>query len=173
MGRRREADHYGSARPAPVTDLPLFGGAPEPEPVTHQVEVRAHLRAVPGERPATGAERRDAALAGHETRDASSRALAYVRDKLAELYRSRVRALPSFPEKHGVTADDADRILKEWPQFPRELLALPKQNWRGAIFNPRHWEKTGQSVPAKRGHMNATTLPLWRLRDAAQQERAS
>jgi hypothetical protein len=173
MKPRRESDHYGTRAPAPVTDLPLFGGAPEPEPVVHQVEVRAHLRAVPGERPPAGTERRDAALSGHETRDASSRALAYVREKLAELYRSRVRALPSFPEQHGVTADDADRILKAWPQFPRELAELPKQNWRGAIFNPRSWEKTGQSAPAKRGHMNATTLPLWRLRDDAQQERAS
>jgi hypothetical protein len=171
--KRRDADHYGSARPAPVTDLPLFGGAPKPDPVTHQVEVRAHLRAVPGERPATGAERRDAALAGHETRDASSRALAYVRDKLAELYRSRVRALPSFPERHFVTADDADRILREWPQFPKELLELPKQNWRGAIFTRGTWERTGRLVSSKREHLNATDLPCWRLRDAAQREQAS
>lgn len=171
---KRDDDHYGSRKPAPSTDLgPLFGGTPEPEPVVHQVEVRAHLRSVPGERPATGAERRDAALSGHETREASARALAYVREKLAELYRSRVRALPSFPEQHGVTADDADRILKAWPQFPRELTELPKQNWRGAIFNPRQWEKTGRSSPAKRGHMNATTLPQWRLREDAQRERAS
>lgn len=170
---RRESDHYGSPKPAPVTDLPLFGGTPEPAPATHVVEVRAHLRSVAGEAPQSGRERRDAALAGHEARDASARALAYVREQLAELYRSRVRAMPSFPAKHGVTADDADRILRAWPQFPRELLALPKQNWRGAIFNPRHWEKTGQSVPAARDHMNSTTLPLWRLREHAQQERAS
>jgi hypothetical protein len=159
--------------PESVDSLPLFGGSPEPEPITHAVPVRAHMRAVPGEAPPSGRERRDAALAGHETRDASAKALAYVRGKLAELYRSRVRALPSFPERHGVTADDADRILREWPQFPKELLELPKQNWRGAIFNPRQWEKTGQSVPATRDHMNSTTLPLWRLRSDAQQERAS
>jgi hypothetical protein len=106
-------------------------------------------------------------LAGHETRDASAKALAYVREKLAELYRSRVRALPSFPESHGVTADDADRILREWPHFPRELLELPKQSWRGAIFNPRMWERTGRMIRSTREHLNATDLPVWRLRDDA------
>jgi hypothetical protein len=174
MTRRSDGhDHYGSPKPAPADLGPLFGGAPAPEPVTHQVEVRAHLRSVSGQAPPSGRDRRDTALAGHEGREASAVALAYVREKLAELYRSRVRALPSFPEKHGVTADDADRILKEWPQFPRELLALPKQNWRGAIFTAKHWERTGRMVRSAREHLNATDLPVWRLRDDVERERAS
>ena len=168
MGSRRiDHDHYSPPK-APVDLGPLFGGEPAPAPVTHVVEVRAHLRTVAGERPPTGAERRDAALANQEAREASAKALAYVRAKLADLYRSRVRANAGT---QGVTADDADRILKEWPHFPRELAALPKQNWRGAIFNPRDWEKTGASITATRGHLNGTSLPLWRLR--AQEARSA
>lgn len=154
--------------PESMDSLPLFGGAPVVEPVTHEVPVRAHMRAVPGEAPPSGRERRDAALAGHETRDASARALAYVREQLAWLYRSRVRALPSYPEKHGVTADDADRILRAWPQFPKELLELPKQNWKGAVFRTG-WVRTGRHVPSVRPHMNATDLPCWRPVDALEE----
>lgn len=166
MTRRSHAHAEEFRRPsAPLEALPLFGGEPAPVPAKHVVEVRAHLRTIGGEGPPSGREKRDTALANQEAKGAAAKALAYVRGQLANLYRSRVRSSPFCLTDHGVTADDADRILKDWPQFPRELTELPKQNWRGAIFNPLDWEKTGISVPATRGHMNGTTLPLWRLRD--------
>jgi hypothetical protein len=43
---KRDDDHYGARKPAPVTDLPLFGGTPEPEPVVPPAPVEDRRRKV-------------------------------------------------------------------------------------------------------------------------------
>ena len=136
--------------------------SPSAEPI-HVVPVRAHTRRVRGEAPPSGAERRDAALSAHEQHEAKAVALAYVREKLEALYRERALASRWTGEEPGVTADDADRILREWPEYPRALATMGN-NWRGSIWRPSVWEKTGRSITAKRGHMHATSLPCWKLR---------
>lgn len=126
---------------------------------THEVEVRAHLRTVPGRAPATGAERRDAALEAMSEKDAVRLALDYVREQLITLYKSRQHWMPQ--DKRWVTSDDADKLLREWPRYPTELLGRPN-HWRGSLFKSKGWVLSGHSVPSKREHMNATTLPGWK-----------
>lgn len=126
---------------------------------THQVEVRAHLRTVPGPPPSTGAERRDAALEAMSEKDAVRLALDYVRPKLVDLYKSRVSWMRE--DKHWVTSDDADRLFREWARYPAELLT-GSNNWRGSLFAPKGWEKTGRRVQSARDHLHATELPCWK-----------
>lgn len=169
---RRPSDHYGDRRSnaKPIEDLPLFGGTPAPEPVVHQVEVRAHLRSIPGERPATGAERRDAALSDHLADDAKRTAVTYLRTELEALYRTRC-VDPKWRTDPFVTADDIEHLLRHWAACPSVLHEIPG-HWKGSVFNRSTWMQTGRSVNSIRPRMNATSLPCWRLRDAAQ-ERAS
>jgi hypothetical protein len=166
-----EAERYAARRRrAPVTetdDLALWADAPMQAPApTHEVSVRAHLRTVPGEAPASGAERRDAILAAHETDDVKRVALDYVRGKLAALYHERVLASRWTGEVPYVTADDADRLLTEWAQYPAELRAQGN-SWRGSIFKPGAWQKAGPDVPSTRDRMHATPIACWRYVGAA------
>ena len=133
--------------------LDLFGP-------THQVEVRAHLRTVPGAAPATGAERRDVALEAMSEKDAVRLALDYVREKLVALYKSRQNWMPQ--DKHYCTADDADRIWLEWSRFPDEIKEA-NANWRGATFLSKGWKRIpGRTIRSTRDRMHATDLALWR-----------
>lgn len=137
--------------------LDMFGAAPAL--VTHVVEVRAHLRQVAGAKPASGAERRDAALERMSEKDAVRAALDYVRPKLVELYKSRVRWMHA--SKHWISSDDADRLFREWPHYPRELLE-GSNNWRGSLFAQRGWQKTGERIQSTRERLHATELPCWK-----------
>lgn len=123
-----------------------------------RVPVRAHLRRVTGAEPAGGDERRDTALLKLEAKQATQRAVAYVRTQLRQLY--RLRAMRS-PDAY-VTADDVERILRDWPQCPDEAKASHgPQHWRGTVFRGPGWRHTGRTVPSLRPHMNATALPCW------------
>src|SRR4051812_36838763 len=85
--------------------------AATPAPRVHRTHVRAHLRTVKGTpQPATHRE---------PSSDAVTLALEYVRGKLAELYRSRVATWPAYRPAF-VNADDAAKILREWPECPQE-----------------------------------------------------
>lgn len=169
MTRRRDDDHYGNARkPAPVDDLPLFGGEPSEPAPTHVVPVRAHLRRVPGEGPPSGADRRDAALAAHEADEAKGTAIAYLRTELAKLYHER-RSASLFGEARvtvGVTADDIDALLHRWSACPRVLHEIPGL-WKGTVFRGGEWVQTGERIRSSRPHMRATELPVWALREDA------
>ena len=169
MTRRRDEDHY-PARPAPTEDLPLFGGAPASEPVVHVVEVRAHLRTIPGDAPLTGRQRRDAALANHEADDAKRTAVTYLRAQLAALYRTRC-VDPTWRTDPFCSADDIEILLRNWAACPRILHEIPG-HWKGAIFRAG-WQQTGRSVNSVRPRMNATSLPCWRLRDDVEREGAA
>lgn len=126
--------------------------ASAPAPRVHRTHVRAHLRTVKGTpQPATHRE---------PSSDAVALALEYVRGKLAELYRSRAATWPK-DRTPFVNADDAARLLREWPACPREAIDGP-QDWRGSIFR-KGWVKTGTYSPSLRKHMRATDLPGWRL----------
>ena len=152
-------------KPLPSVDQPTLFAYEESssaEPI-HVVPVRAHVRRVRGEAPPSGAERRDHALSAHEQHEAKAVALAYVREKLAELYEERKLAARWTGEEPHVTGDDADRLLREWSEYPRALASMGN-NWRGAIFNPRSWERTGHDVESTRPHMRSTRMACWRLR---------
>lgn len=140
-----------------AVQLDAFTPPPVPARV-HRTHVRAHLRTVK-HAPVPGAALRDRALASHSP--AVTLALDYVRRKLAELYRSRAATWPAERVPY-VNADDAARLLREWPECPREIHELGHQNWRGQIFR-KGFVRTGTSAPALRKHMRATDLPGWRL----------
>jgi hypothetical protein len=153
---KRQADHYGQ-KPVIADNGPLFD--------VHEVPVRAHMRTVKGAKPADALP---GVMASFDADDSVQRAKAYVREKLAELYRERCNAFRMGAQsvEGYVTADDADRLLREWPQFPKDLLSRESQAWRGSIFRGGGWYKTGRHVNATRAHMNGTELPCWALRDA-------
>lgn len=131
--------------------------------LTHEVEVRAHLRTVPGAAPLSGEERKQLALVTLEGRKATQAALAYVRGKLAELYRSRLATWPAHRVAF-VNADDADRILRTWAYYPTSLKEKPNY-WRGSIWAKGQWEVVvGAEHPSLRPELNATSLPGWRLK---------
>ena len=131
--------------------LDLFG--------SHVVEVRAHLRKVPGPPPPSGDERRDGVLAQMETREPVKIALDYAREKLVALFKSRQSWMTG--DKHFVTADDADKIWREWAQFPVELRDA-NANWKGSTFNAKGWKRIpGRTTPSLRDRMNRTDLALW------------
>jgi hypothetical protein len=154
-----------------VESLPLFGGVPETPPVTHEVPVRAHMRAIPGEAPPTGKELRAAALEAHEADEAKRTAVTYLRAQLAALYRTRC-VTPAWRHDPYVTADDIEHLLRHWSACPAVLHEIPG-HWKGSVFARNSWVQTGKSVPSVRPRMRATILPCWRLRSDAQQERAS
>jgi hypothetical protein len=132
--------------------------APAP---THTVDVRAHLRTLPGPATPSGVARKEAALSAHEASDPKARALAYVREQLRDLYRSRAATWPAHQVAY-VNADDADRILRSWPQYPVELHTLGN-NWRGSIFRGAHWKiVTGADQPSLRAHLHGTSIPGWK-----------
>lgn len=138
----------------------------EPAPRIYHTTVRAHPRRVRGEPPTSGAALRDAALAKLAAAPSAKLALAYVRAKLADLYRSRAATWPAHQTPY-VNADDADRLLREWSECPPEIHAKGNQNWRGSIFRGKCWRLTGTSQPALRKHMHGTTIPGWRYVDGS------
>lgn len=157
MSRHAIARAVDAAQPL----LPVVEVIPSlPPSRARRVPVRAHLRRVAGTAaPATGAERRDAALVALESRAVTKTAREYVRRKLVALYESR-RATMTDPY---VTADDVESILRDWPNCPDE--AKPShgpQHWRGTVFRGRGWQQTGRAVPSLRPHLHATALPCWR-----------
>lgn len=147
-----------------MESLPLFGGTPEAPPVTHEVPVRAHMRAVPGDAPPTGKELRAAALEAHEADEAKRSAVTYLRAQLAALYRTRC-VTPAWRMDPFVTADDIEQLLRHWSACPKVLHEIPG-HWKGSVFRAG-WVQTGKSVPSVRPRMHATTLPCWKLRDDA------
>jgi hypothetical protein len=149
-----------------VSQTDVFG-QPMDVPVTHVTKVRAHRRRVAGPAPATGAERKEAALTKLEAHALVLPAVEYVRGKLTELYRSRAASWsqpgPEWDPNLApyVNADDVDTILREWADCPPAIFALPSQDWRGVIFR-KGFQKTGTYRRSTRAHMNATDLPGWR-----------
>jgi hypothetical protein len=131
-----------------------------PSPVAaRRVPVRAHLRRVTGSEAPTGAERKDTALVKHASRVVLHRAIEYVREHLRALYRERAAR---SSESAFVTADDVERVLREWSACPDEAKpAFGPQRWRGAVFRGPGWRQTGRTVPSLRPHMNGTALPCW------------
>lgn len=130
-------------------------------PITHRVPVRAHTRRVGGEAPPSGQQLRDTALADHAGDAAKATAIAYLREKLADLYRTRAATWPS-DQTPFVNADDSDRLLREWTHRPTALDDLKSQNWKGAVF-ARGFARTGTHQKSLRRHMRATDLPGWKL----------
>lgn len=154
-----EAPSRRSPKAKDVATLDMFGTS-SPALVTHVVEVRAHLRTVPGAKPASGAERRDAALDDMAGREPVQIALAYAREKLVALFKSRQSWMTG--DKHWVNADDADKIWRQWAQFPVELRDA-NANWKGSTFNAKGWKRIpGRTTPSLRDRMNRTDLALWR-----------
>lgn len=143
----------------PLQQLDILGGECAPEPV-RRTAVRAHLRRVKGSPPPSGAERRDAALSRHLEREAVRHARAYVRARLLELYRARAATDPNA----SVSADDADVILRAWPECPPEIFALRSQAWRGSLFTGGAWVRTGERIVSIRPGMHAHDYPTWRPR---------
>lgn len=140
--------------------LPIGEVTPIAAPA-RRVPVRAHLRTVGGESPPSGKQLRDRALADHEGDAAKATAIAYLREQLGALYRSRAATWPA-DQAPFVNADDSDRLLREWSARPAALDALRSQNWKGAVF-ARGFTRTGTHQRSLRRHMRATDLPGWKL----------
>jgi hypothetical protein len=140
----------------------LLTGEPLDGP-TYRTPVRAYTRRVKGDAPPSGAERRNAALAQLEAKDAVKSAKEYVRAKLRALYDSRAAVDPA---QAFVTADDVEAILRDWPQCPAVLRRGP-QKWRGTVFAGKGWALTGRTVPSTRPEMRAHRNPAWRPVDAS------
>lgn len=146
----------------PLMPLLQLDESPAP-PRPRRVPVRAHLRRVTGPAVPSGAELRDSALLQLEAKQAVQAAVAYVRPKLVALYQERAAR---DPEGAFVTADDVERILREWHRCPDEAKAEHgPQHWRGLVFRAKGWRQTGRTVPSLRPHMRATQLPAWRYTD--------
>ena len=163
---RRTHDHADDrTRPALASQLAgtMFAPDTQPAPVTHRVEVRAHIRTIDGPPPPSGAQLRQEALQKHETDRIKQIAIRHVRSALVALWVERDRDAIRWPIAY-VNADDVDRILRQWASCPRELHDLPG-HWKGAIFQGPTWQKlVGQDRPSVRPHMHGTNLPSWAVR---------
>lgn len=141
--------------------------APPSPVVTHRVKVRAHRRTVRGPAGPTGEELKQAALDAHLARDVTAAARDYVRTQLAALYRTRVVWFAEQPDRWFVSAEDVADIIDAWADCPAEILALPSQKWRGAIFARGGWKQTGRRIVSKRPGMHSNDLPCWALVEEA------
>lgn len=139
--------------------LALFTGQPiEVPPPKRKVEVRAHMRHVDGPPPLTGEERKEAALQKHEAKDEVREVLAYVREKLRQLYVTRCTFFPEVDQY--VTPDDADDILRQWSKMPVSVRD-GSQTWRGSLFREKGWQMLPHTVKSKRRNQNATRIAAW------------
>lgn len=136
----------------------MFSPATEPAPPVRRVPVTAHMRTVSGAPAPAGETRRSSALEDHELQAIKRATIVHVRAQLLALYRSRAAG---GNRDAFVTADDADAILRAWPQFD-PVLRDGSQNWRGSIFAGKGWARTGQWVPSTRDEMNSHMNPCWR-----------
>jgi hypothetical protein len=97
----------------------------------------------------------------HEKRHADR--LLFLREKLKELYRTRLKHVPPMerPSEVGVSADDAYKILEANANlgYLDDDEAKP---WFGSIFREQGWQRTGQWVPSLRDSNNGRLIPTWK-----------
>ncbi len=177
-----ESEHARTAKPSKVSETEQFAliieeahasqrrVIEENAPIVRRTEVRAHMRRVPGEPLPTGEERKKAALDAHDLNAHKRAAKEWVREELRKLYASRCNDRIRFPVPF-VNADDAKRLLDNWPQRPRELDAI-EGHWRGTIFK-KGFEHTGGRRPTVRDELKGTELPDWRPIAVSESEAAA
>ena len=144
--------------------LPLLEGSaglPLP-PIVRRTSVRAHQRLIQGPPLPSGEQLKAEATAAHELNRVKMVAVEYVRDRLAELYRSRDNDPVRFPVPF-VNADDITTIVRGWAECPAVLHSIPG-HWKGSVFKKGFVKVRGLEHPSVRASAKGTSLPAWRVR---------